>query len=349
LNESNLEEGSLEKENHNFLGKLPANMRTDTREGNTTESNTADKASENLSYKIGEYIRFSNGNFDVPHIYRDFNLATEKDRTNARVILHRYAKEGLIEPDPKVNGRFRRIKKELELMNWDKPLITPYDVALPFGLEKYANLYEKNIVIIAGNKGSGKTTALLNFAFDNADKHKIYYAVSDMGEEELGVRIGLFEEEYGAEARETFRKVTFCYQDRHYSDIIRPNDINIIDYLEVVENFAEVGRPIFDIHNKLDKGLAIIALQKSKHKDLGRGGDFSLEKARLYLSLTHDFYDPDGNTCKIVSVKSYASPVNPHGLIQKFKIVKGTKIIPAGVWHHEEDEKLAAESRGKKW
>lgn len=38
------------------------------------------------------------------------------------------------------------------------------------------------------------------------------------------------------------------------------------------------------IHDKLRNGICIVALQKKKGRELGRGAEFSLEKPRLYLS-----------------------------------------------------------------
>lgn len=299
--------------------------------------------------ELGKWIADSDGYFYIRTCYKELGALNTNDEGAIRVAINFYKNDGLIEPDPWVHGRYRRIIKEHRIMHWDKSSPKPYDVILPFGLGEFASLYSKNIAIIAGNKGSGKTTTLLKFALDNADKHKIHYAVSDMGEEELGVRIELFVKEYGNKAHETFKRVTFFEQIRNHADTIEPNDVNVIDYLEVVENFHEVGRFILNIWDKLDKGIAVIAIQKSKHKDYGRGGDFSLEKARLYLSLTHSSSDPIGNTCKIISVKNRRTSLDPHGFIQKFRIIEGTKIETIGTWYCAEDEEDAMQASGKSW
>jgi hypothetical protein len=66
--------------------------------------------------------------------------------------------------------------------------------------------------------------------------------------------------------------------------------------------------------------MCVIGLQKNPHVDLGRGGAFSLEKARLYLSL-------DYQKAKIVSCKNFKEndiiEGNPRGYICKFTLAQG--------------------------
>jgi hypothetical protein len=65
--------------------------------------------------------------------------------------------------------------------------------------------------------------------------------------------------------------------------------------------------------------------------DLGRGGSFSLEKARLYLSM-------DAGMTTIVKAKNWVNPlVNPNKLKINYKIVNGCKfIIEHGGWVNSE-------------
>jgi hypothetical protein len=109
--------------------------------------------------------------------------------------------------------------------------------------------------------------------------------------------------------------------------------MNIIDYMEISDNFYAIGGWIKDIFTKLQDGIAIIAMQKNKGVDLGRGGGFSLEKPRLYLSMDAEF---PGHKVKIIKCKNWRNEqINPNGLAYKFKLIGGAKIHTMDSWQRE--------------
>ena len=123
----------------------------------------------------------------------------------------------------------------------------------------------------------------------------------------------------------------------NFSDMVVPGEgiINMIDYIEISDNFYKVAEQIKKIHDKLHGAIAFIAIQKNIGSDLGRGGSFSLEKARLYISL-------DKGVAKIISAKNFKkdSPIgNPAGCQCRYKLVNGAKIIKDQIqgWHRREE------------
>jgi len=74
----------------------------------------------------------------------------------------------------------------------------------------------------------------------------------------------------------------------NHQDIILPDALNIIDWLNLGDRFWEVGKIIEGIQSKLTTGLCVIVLQKSEGKSLGRGGDFSRDLASVYFSIDKD-------------------------------------------------------------
>ena len=85
------------------------------------------------------------------------------------------------------------------------------------------------------------------------------------------------------------------------------------------------------IHDRLASGIAIIALQKKRGSELGRGGDFALEKPRLYLSM-------DTGKLTIQKCKNWVNPeFNPRSLTCEFKVIAGCKFIVTQDWHHIEE------------
>jgi hypothetical protein len=120
----------------------------------------------------------------------------------------------------------------------------------------------------------------------------------------------------------------------NFADVIVPGKVNIIDYIQVNDSFWLISKDLDEIWQRLAGGLAIIALQKGPGQELGRGGSFSLEKPRLYLTLSRS---PDyiGGIAKIIKAKNWKTACNPNGRTMRYKIVNGARFIYSGTWEHE--------------
>jgi hypothetical protein len=117
----------------------------------------------------------------------------------------------------------------------------------------------------------------------------------------------------------------------NFSDVIKPGKsrINIIDFLEIHDEFYKVGGQLAEIHKKLKGAIAIVALQKNAGSDTGLGGFRGLEKPRLYLAMSP-------SKLKIVKAKNWKSSDNPNGKVIRFKVAQGCIFKPQGGWHREE-------------
>ena len=219
-----------------------------------------------------------------------------------------------------------------------------FPVNFPLGIGDLCKIYPGNIVVVAGAKSAGKTGFLLNLVKLNMNregrtKKDIVYMNSEMGETELRIRLELF----GDPPLEKW-SFTPVMRSSHWADLITPEKkIFIVDYLEVVDDFYRIAGEIKAIHEKLREGICIIAIQKDPDRDYGRGGTFSGEKSRLYVSL-------DQNRTKIVDAKAWRdSTRNPRGLIKNFKLIKGCNFSPCDDWHTQEDEQAKTrEEEGQK-
>jgi hypothetical protein len=115
----------------------------------------------------------------------------------------------------------------------------------------------------------------------------------------------------------------------NFADVIKPDAINIIDYLEMHTDLYQMGARMREIFEALKEGVAIIAIQKKAGQDIGYGGNFSLEKARLYISL-------DRGKMKIVKAKNWKDPqYNPNGLQCDFSLAAGCKFFMKSEWRKE--------------
>jgi hypothetical protein len=280
----------------------------------------------NISKEIEDLVRITKGYFTITDVTQALQLVTKEERNNARVILYRLANEGLIERDVKRDGVYRRVERELVPMVFTGASIPPLNFKMPFGLHTLVDLYPGNVVVVAGYPNSGKTAFCLDFIEKNQDDCTIHYFNSEMGSEELKNRLMMHKDkpmnEWKFDANE---------RSDHFADVIFKDDVNVIDFLEITNEFYMIGKEISDIHRKLmgNKGIAIVCIQKNFGTDLGRGGTFSLEKPRLYVAM-------DAGKIKIVKGKNWANPMrNPNGLVKRFKLIGGAEFVEEDEWHVE--------------
>ncbi|HUV58955.1 MAG TPA: hypothetical protein VMW09_02465 [Desulfatiglandales bacterium] len=279
-------------------------------------------ADSNLTQTIRNWIEITSGEFFTRDVFEELDIPKDK-KAQVSTILTRLIPEGLIERSGKRTGCFRRIENELTKMDIFNAMTDIVDIKLPFGIHNLVNLMPGNVIVVTGSKDAAKTGFLLNVAADNMDKFKIHYFNSEMAEGELRRRLELFEDVPFAD----WKAVNFYERDQNFHDVIVPGkgNINIIDYLEVYEDFWITRKYIAQIWRKLKGAIALIGLQKPMGRDMGLGGEGTIEKARLYLSL-------EAGKLKIVSAKNWKGLENPKGKTLTYKIVKACKIIQVDDW-----------------
>lgn len=294
----------------------------------------AKKKEGKLSEIVEAWVNLQEGYFDLTTMKQNLQLLTPEDKNNADVIINRMKKSGAVEKYGNKAGVYRRVDKEFERVDFLSASGGEFKISLPLSLNEQAKLYPGNICIVAGSKESGKTAFLLNVAARNLGKKRIVYLNSEMGADEVRNRLLLFEDiplnQWADQMEVYYLKTT-----QTPADFIDGTDtIWIIDYLEIAEDFSKISLPISAMHEKLGKGIAFVALQKADGKEIGRGADFSREKARLYLSLDWD-RDKRQNKMKIIDCKAWRTNKNPRGLVRYYNLVKGSEILPKTGWIEE--------------
>lgn len=271
-----------------------------------------------ISEEVREWVLTTNGNFLTTNVHTELCLTTLDHKKAANMALLRLRDEGAIVECGTKRGCYRTIQHEAPEIEWiEARTDRVYSLKWPFELEKLVNIYPKNIVVVAGAPNAGKTAFMLNLVRLNLDDAKIHFLSSEMGPEELNLRITKFED-YTAKFWKRFRPRE---RARDFADAIKPNAVNIIDYFEISDNFYQIGAELRTIHDRLRDGVAIIAMQKKKGAELGRGAEFSLEKPRLYISM-----EPGELT--IVKGKNWAQPgINPNNMKFKFKLIDGCRFL----------------------
>lgn len=278
----------------------------------------------NLTDEIREWVSATFGPFSTTMLYQEQQIATKDDRHKVRTILSRLVADKLIERIPNRNGWYRKPDETVVEMNYLEASGECVNIRLPFGMESMIEIMPGNIILIAGEPNSGKTAWLLNIIRDNMNSHHIWYFNSEMGEGELRKRLEKFEDV----RLEAWRFKAF-ERSSDFGDVLRPGkgNINIIDFLEIHDNFYEIGGKIADIHRRLNGAIAIIAIQKKPGKDqkIGIGGFLTLEKPRLVLSMRP-------HQIEIVKAKNWRTTDNPNGLVKQFALVQGCKFIAKSAW-----------------
>jgi hypothetical protein len=282
------------------------------------------RAKKNLTGQIREWISITSGNFSITDLLQTITMITKEDRVKVTVIINRLIKEGLIERVGNKHGVYRRVENECEVMDFINADIESVPIWLPFGIHERVSIMPGNIILLAGSPNAGKTGLLLNIIQQNQDKFETHYFNSEMGESELKKRLMLFE----GTPLDSW-KFKAWERSSNFADVIKPGPgkLNIIDFLEIHDNFYEIGGRLGEIHNKLNGAVAIVALQKNMGSDTGLGGGRSLEKPRLYLSM-------EPGRLKIVKAKNWQGSDNPNGQQVTFKTIKGCKFPLQQDWHY---------------
>lgn len=284
--------------------------------------------------EIREWASQTRGWWDIKQLDADIGIGSDKGKATRREYLHRLVKEKFLEKHPYKEGSYRYINKEVSRidmkadpknilnLNWPKDI----ENGTGFGLE-HVKIYPKSIVIVAGVSNKGKTTFCLNFMVENMDNYPVLYMTNEMSDEEFVGRMRYFDwvDIYNAEGELKFEPIE---RYENWQDVIQPDSINIIDYLDPGENPYYIGVLIDQIKQRLNKGIAVIAIQKkiftgtkkdgTKYQvksDYGTGGQYSEHRARLVLHI-------EPNELFIKKCKSWHTK-NPNEKRYKFKIAQG--------------------------
>jgi len=282
---------------------------------------------------VREFLEVTTGNFTVTDCHKFLDLVT-KGNKSIIMALSRLVKEGKIERIGNHAGTYRKVESGFEIKDWKNASDKLFDFDMPLGIHKYSFIAPGDIILISGVTDAGKSTFAMEFIRLNMQRHKIFYFSSEINAGGLKRRI--------TKSETDIDKWNFVFSDiwDNAVDIIQPNDINILDYIEPPGgDYRLIPNIITDIHNKLKKGkgIAICLLQKKKSTkyeeyEYGAGGQMTLNKASLAINLDPDY---PGGKCTLKKVKNRRVDFNPVGHFIKYKIVKGINLLPFGVWETE--------------
>ena len=278
----------------------------------------------NIMAEVRDFILVTKGDISVTEVVQAVTVVTKNDKDAVRKAISRLAKEGLITKTGKHWGQYHIVDRDEELINYKDADMTPFHIKMPCAIERVAEVNKGNIIVVAGESNAGKTAFLLNVALMNCVDRKVNYMSSEMQDGvELRKRLNNFNVPL-----DSWDDVKFQFRTDAFPDKIDPNGLNIIDYLDEGSEGEAYKMPsrLRDIANVLKDGVAFVAIQKHPEKNWGYGGAGTLNRARLYLTITRN------NELKIVKAKTWATHENPNGWWLRFKLVAGCHFRKDGDW-----------------
>ncbi len=260
------------------------------------------------------------GKFNVRDIWSEVGIETPEGKTHLRVILSRLEDKRIISANGG-GGAYRKVDTEAPVIQWqtadpNKTLA----LIMPFGIHELVKIFPKSIIIVAGGKNAGKTAWLYEFITLNMAQFTVDLYNSETSPEQMKERFAPFDIPLPApfSARERYE---------YFADIINPDHISVIDYLDLNSEVYLVGSEIDAIFRKLKQGVAVIGLQKPPptvtyikgikkviDRDLAYGGGFTAKRAVLYISL-------GSGKLKLIYVKTpRRSSTNPNNMMWTYDI-----------------------------
>ena len=263
--------------------------------------------------EVYDWIRYqATGNF----YYRDVldrQVAPEL-WGQLRAICSDAVKEGVAARIDGKDGWYRPVDTSLEeilLENGDPQTV---DLKLPMEMHNYGFVFAPALIVVAGEWNKGKTAYLLQCVNLNMDAfaNNLFYFVSE-GAELMKLR---FKDMWGFIPKPLPFKM-YRRLDR-FSDVIRPDGLNIVDYLRVdMDKPWTVANELKAIYNKLRTGIAIVAMQKPMGRDIAFGGESTAWEPMLYISIGNGY-------AKFTKIKvPRFDEVDPYRIRFTFKIKKG--------------------------
>jgi len=263
--------------------------------------------------------------FALQDCYIGLGTKTAAEKAACRMVISRMVSRGQIEPAGHKSGIYRLVNSEDRSIDLGdlSDLKGEMRIGFPMNVHKFIKVMPHTVYIIAGETDSGKSAYLLNFAKMNSQLHRVHYHSSEMGKAEFLDRLQYF----WADASEN-KNMKFYERSNDFASAIKrnPDDVHIVDYIQMFDNFFLMAEVIDKIGKAVNNGIVFIALQKPKKRDEGLGGERTKDLARLYLSMSP-------GVLKIVKAKNWRDPkINPNGQQILFKLAEGCKFFAQGDW-----------------
>lgn len=291
--------------------------------------NRPEKRNFRVSEWFTDWAKSQIGHFRVTDSHSESpESLTQKDKHTIVVTASRLCEAKILEHIGKRSGTYRVIDKKVEFMDFlNVDMEDILDIKLPLNAHRKTLFFPKSVIVVAGVTGMGKTTFALNVVKDNMDRYKIYYFNSEMSRQALNKKLTYF----GIPLDQWRMKAIAGEKWDHtnIADKVFPDDLNIIDYLEPESDKPYgIHEVISAIVNNLNRGMALITVQKRPTSKLGTGGIYSAKASSFYLAL-------DWGTLEIIKNRYREEDADPKANFIDFEIIHGSKFESKTGWYNK--------------
>ncbi len=260
--------------------------------------------------------------FDLDLICRQLQIHERANRIDVAKKLSYEASRGVLEKTDRIYRFIDATFKPIDWVNASEgaalDLVWPYghEDGSQFGFDGRITISPGDIVVIAGVSNMGKTAFCLNFLWENMDKYPCTLMGNEYTPAKFKRRVSRMAWQNPLKEDGT-PKFELIERRDSWKDIIRPDNINIIDWISMSGKgeFYAIAGVIEGIQSKLHDGVALLSIQKNENKMLGEGGPFSEQLSSLYLVI-------DYNRLTVRKAKEWHD-YNSNGKVYGFEIIEG--------------------------
>lgn len=292
---------------------------------------TESKANEGLYKQVSKLVddwilMHQDETFNLDTICKQLEVTSRDARTAVTTKLWHLVKDGKLEKNNTIYRYINTIYKEEE---WWKAAENYFPLNFPsnhhnddnsyFGFADCIKLTAGSLLVIAGQTSAGKSAFCRNLLWDNMHQKHCRYMVSETSSSSFRNYANrmTWENWQNGDTKPCFE---FIPRYKDFQDIILPDAINIIDWLDIPSGeYYRIGQEMQKIKEKLNNGIAVIAIQKDGNKDYGRGGTFSIELASVYLTIDYD-REHNLNWLMVKKAKEWTGEYDPNNKIYGFQI-----------------------------
>jgi len=276
---------------------------------------------ELTSEQIKKWLRFEEDEYHVDAFKKKHDIAPDCPvlwTTFSRLVDEGYHKR-------QKRGWYRKIKQVEPIRWWEAKTKNPLLFKFPrgiqddsgFGFDDCIEVFEGDSIVLSGVSNQGKTAFALNVLADNIN---LFKGATMMVNEYKPVRFkNRMDRFYWADIWDGDKpKFELLPVTENHEDQIRPDSLNIIDWILLRGEFWLIAGMIEDMQMKLREGIVLVVLQKTRGKDYGMGGEWG-----QFLPSAYFILDPPGKLTvqKIKSCKEGRR--SPEGKMFAYDIIEG--------------------------
>jgi hypothetical protein len=287
---------------------------------NRHDSGTYKKVSVAVDLYLAEH---KGETFDLDMICRHLDLSDAQLRHDAvRKLSYELGKKGqqLLE---KSNRLYKVLDNTITYIDWVNadasasfPVLWPCSHQEPssFGFEGFIKIAPRDLIVLGGETNKGKTAMCLNILWDNMDDHPCTLMGNEYTPSRFKSRISrmTWRDPLDGKGKPKFDLIE-AFSDWKYK--IKPDNLNIIDWISLEGEHYMIDSVLKGIQERLEKGIAVISLQKSEGSNSPVGGHFAEDRASVVLTMM------DGHL-KVKKAKEW-SGFNPNGKMWAYDIQEG--------------------------